>query len=64
MATEYLNLKFGTPGLLALYRDAGVLGWDMAIEKAFNKSKSDAYDEIALFMKKEYEIGINQKVFS
>ena len=64
MATEYLNLKLGTTGLLALYRDAGVLGWDKAIEKAFGKSKSDAYDEIALYMKQEYEIGINQKVFS
>ena len=64
MATEYLNLKLGTSGLLALYRDAGVLGWDKAIEKAFDKSKSDAYDEIALYMKQEYEIGISQKVFS
>jgi hypothetical protein len=64
MATEYLNLKLGTTGLLALYRDAGVLGWDKAIEKAFDKSKSDAYDEIALFMKQEHDIGIKQKVFS
>jgi hypothetical protein len=64
MATEYLNLKLGTSGLLALYRDAGAIGWEMAIEKAFNKTKTDAYDEIALYMKQEYEIGINQKVIS
>ncbi len=62
MATEYLNLKLGTAGLLALYRDAGSLGWDKAIEKSFGKSKSEAYDEIALYMKTEYDIGINQKV--
>ena len=64
MATEYLNLKLGTSGLLALYQDAGLLGWDKAIEKAFNKSKADAYDEIASYMKREYEIGVNQKVLS
>jgi hypothetical protein len=62
MATEYLNLKLGTAGLLALYRDAGSLGWDRAIEKSFGKSKSEAYDEIALYMKTEYDIGISQKV--
>jgi hypothetical protein len=62
MATEYLNLKLGTAGLLALYRDAGSMGWDKAIEKSFGKSKSEAYDEIALYMKTEHDIGISQKV--
>ena len=62
MATEYLNLKLGTVGLLALYRDAGSLGWDKAIEKSFGKTKSEAYDEIALYMKTEYDIGISQRV--
>jgi hypothetical protein len=62
MATEYLNLRLGISGLLALYKDAGLIGWDRAIEKAFGKSKSEAYDEIALYMKNEYDIGVNQKV--
>jgi hypothetical protein len=38
------------------------LGWDRAIEKSFGKSKSEAYDEIALYMKTEYDIGVSQKV--
>jgi hypothetical protein len=60
LATEYLNLKLGTAGLLALYRDSDSLGWDKAIEKSFGKSKSDAYDEIALYMKLEHGIVLKQ----
>jgi len=57
-----LILKLGTAGLLALYRDAGSIGWDKAIEKSFGKSKSEAYDEIAFYMKTEHDIGISQKL--
>lgn len=60
LATEYLNLKLGTAGLLALYRDSESLGWDKAVEKSFGKSKSEAYDEIALYMKLEHGIVLKQ----
>ena len=64
LATEYLNIKLGTAGLLALYRDSDALGWDKAIEKAFGKSKSEAYDEIAAYMRDEHRINFNQKILS
>ena len=64
LATEYLNMKLGTAGLLALYRDSGVLGWDKAIEKAFSKPKSEAYDEIAVYMRDEHRINLSQKLIS
>ena len=60
LATEYLNQELGIPGILALYRDAGDLGWDRAIEKAFNKPKIDVYNDIATYMDKEYRITSNQ----
>ena len=64
LATEYLNTKLGTAGLLALYRDSEALGWDKAIEKAFGKSKSEAYDEIAAYMRDEHRINLSQKIIS
>ena len=64
LATEYLNIKLGTAGLLALYRDSDALGWDKAIEKAFGKSKSEAYDEIAANMRDEHRINLSQKIIS
>ncbi len=64
LATEYLNTKLGTAGLLALYRDSGALGWDQAIEKAFGKSKSEAYDEIAAYMRDEHRINLSQRIIS
>lgn len=60
MATEYLNLKLGIDGVLSLYRDAGNLGWEKAIEKSFGTSKAAAYEEIANYMKNEYDIAIKQ----
>lgn len=60
LATEYLHLKFGTAGLLNLYRDAGTQGWDRAIESAFKKSKADAYAEIADYANREYLILKNE----
>jgi hypothetical protein len=62
LATEYLNIKLGTAGLLALYRDSDALGWDKAIEKSFGKSKSEAYDEIAANMRDEHRINLSQKI--
>jgi hypothetical protein len=56
LATEYLHLKLGTEGLLSFYRDAGIQGWDRAIENAFKKSKSDAYAEIAEYANREFLI--------
>jgi hypothetical protein len=56
LAPEYLNLKLGIAGVLALYKDAGTMGWDTAIEKAFSKSKSAVYDDIAAYMDQEYRI--------
>ena len=56
LAAEYLHLQIGIPGVLSLYRDAGNLGWDKAIEKAFGKSKTLIYDDIAEYMNKEYTI--------
>lgn len=64
LATEYLNTKLGTAGLLMLYKDSGALGWDKAIEKAFGKSKSEAYDEIAAYMRDEHRINLSQKIIS
>jgi hypothetical protein len=60
LATEYLNQELGIPGILALYRDAGTLGWDKAIEKAFNKPKATIYEDIAIYMDKEYRITVAQ----
>jgi hypothetical protein len=60
LATEYLNQQLGITGILALYRDAGTLGWDKAIEKAFSKNKLAVYDDIATYMDKEYRITIAQ----
>lgn len=60
LATEYLHHKFGVKGLLTLYRDAGNLGWNAAIEKSFGMSKSAAYDEIALYMSNEYRVTMAQ----
>jgi hypothetical protein len=60
LATEYLNQELGIPGILALYRDAGTLGWNKAIEKAFNKNKLAVYEDIAAYMDKEYRITIAQ----
>jgi hypothetical protein len=57
-----LTLKLGIPGLLSLYKDAGTMGWDKAIEKSFNKSKSEAYDEMAQYMSVEYQITMTQKI--
>lgn len=62
LGTEYLNIKFGTSGLLALYKDAGDIGWDKAIEKAFGKTKSEAYDEIAAYMQAEHRINVSQRI--
>ena len=62
LATEYLNIKLGTSGLLTLYKDAGIMGWDKAIEKSFNTSKSDAYDEIAAYMSAEHRINLTQAI--
>ncbi len=62
LATEYLTLKLGISGLLTLYKDAGSIGWEKAIEKSFNKSKSEAYDEIAQYMSQEYRITMAQKI--
>ncbi len=62
LATEYLTLKLGISGLLSLYKDAGTMGWDKAIEKSFNKSKSEAYDEMAQYMSVEYQITMTQKI--
>ena len=56
LATEFLHKELGIAGVLALYRDSGTIGWDMAIEKAFNKSKAVIYDEIASYMLTEYQI--------
>jgi hypothetical protein len=64
LATEYLNIKLGTAGLLELYRDSESLGWNKAIEKAFGKSKSEAYDEIAAYMRDEHRINLSQKIIS
>ena len=64
LATEYLNMKLGTAGLLALYKDSEALGWDKAIEKAFGKSKSEAYEEIAAYMRNEHRINLSQKIIS
>ena len=64
LATEYLNMKLGTPGLLALYKDSEALGWNKAIEKALGKSKSEAYDEIAAYMRDEHRINLSQKFIS
>jgi hypothetical protein len=61
LATEYLNIKLGTAGLLALYKEAGSIGWDKSIEKSFNTSKSAAYDEIAAYMSSEHRINLTQK---
>lgn len=60
LAAEYLHLQLGIPGVLTLYREAGNIGWDKAIEKAFGKSKSVIYDEIAEYMNKEYTIAAGQ----
>lgn len=60
LATEYLNQELGISGILALYRDAGTLGWDKAIEKSFNKSKAAIYDDIGAYMDKEYRITVAQ----
>jgi hypothetical protein len=60
LATEYLNQELGIPGILALYRDAGTLGWNKAIEKAFNKNKLAVYEDIATYMDKEYRITVAQ----
>ena len=60
LAAEYLHLQLGIPGVLTLYREAGNIGWDRAIEKAFGKSKSVIYDEIAEYMNKEYTIAAGQ----
>lgn len=62
LATEYLHQKLGIKGVLALYRDAGELGWTVAIEKSFGMSKSAAYDEIALYMSNEYRITMAQNI--
>lgn len=62
LASEYLTLKLGIAGLLTLYKDAGIIGWDKAIEKSFNKSKSEAYDEIAQYMSTEYRITMTQRI--
>lgn len=62
LATEYLNIKLGIAGVLSLYKDAGEVGWDKAIEKAFGKTKSEAYDEIAAYMQAEHKINISQRV--
>jgi hypothetical protein len=62
LATEYLNIKLGTAGLLSLYKDAGEIGWDKAIEKSFGKTKSEAYDEIAAYMQAEHKINISQRI--
>ena len=62
LATEYINIKLGTAGLLTLYKDAGTMGWDKAVEKSFNKSKSEAYDEIAQYMSQEYRITMAQRI--
>jgi hypothetical protein len=60
LATEYLNQELGIPGILTLYRDAGTLGWDKAIEKAFSKPKATIYEDIATYMDKEYRITVAQ----
>lgn len=60
LATEYLHHKLGVKGLLTLYRDAGNLGWNAAIENSFGMSKSAAYDEIALYMSNEYRVTMAQ----
>jgi hypothetical protein len=60
LATEYLNQELGIPGILALYRDAGSLGWNRAIEKAFNKNKLAIYEDIATYMDKEYRLTVAQ----
>lgn len=60
LATEYLNQELGIPGVLALYRDAGTLGWDKALEKAFGKPKATIYENIATYMDKEYRITVAQ----
>lgn len=60
LAAEYLHLQLGIPGVLTLYREAGNLGWDKAIEKVFGKSKTLIYDDIAAYMDKEYMIAANQ----
>ncbi|MGA0003994.1 MAG: hypothetical protein ACO3GT_07870 [Candidatus Nanopelagicales bacterium] len=60
LATEYLVQKFGIAGLLTIYQDSGNIGWDLAIERAFGKSKGDAYEEIANYMNQEYRITIAQ----
>jgi len=60
LATEYLNQELGIPGVLAFYRDAGTLGWDKALEKAFGKPKATIYENIATYMDKEYRITVAQ----
>jgi hypothetical protein len=64
LATEYLNMKLGTAGLLALYKDSEALGWNKAIEKALGKSKSEAYDDIAAYMREEYRINLSQRIIN
>ena len=60
LATEYLNLQLGIPGVMALYRDAGTMGWEKAMEKAFNKPKISIYEDMAAYMHKEFTIASNQ----
>ena len=61
LATEYLHQQLGIAGVLALYRDTGTIGWDKAIEKAFNKSKTVIYDDIASYMLTEFQIAVKQE---
>jgi hypothetical protein len=36
------------------------MGWNKAIEKAFNKNKLAVYEDIAAYMDKEYRITVAQ----
>ena len=56
LPNEFLHSKLGTEGFLKLMKEASSTSWSAAIQKTFNKPKSEIYQEMATYMKTQYDL--------
>lgn len=56
LPVEFLVDRLGIPGLLALMRETAKTPWAVEIERAFSKPKSEVYNDIAVYAKKEFDL--------
>ena len=56
LANEYLVGKVGIKGYLELIKISGAEGWPRAVEKSFNKTLKQLYEDIAVYMKFHHDL--------